>query len=49
MGVGICIKLFCNRDGSCGTGASCCMSSQTMNVAICLPNQCLLPDCTPEP
>jgi hypothetical protein len=49
-GVGICITFFaCTRGNhDCGNGASCCDTAMTSNTPVCLPNQCLPSDCTPE-
>jgi hypothetical protein len=50
-GQGICISYLACTPGQhdCGTGASCCKTAMTQNVAVCLPNQCIVSDCTPEP
>jgi hypothetical protein len=50
-GNSICITyLTCvPNTGACGTGATCCKTSMTQNVAVCLPNQCIPSDCTAEP
>ena len=49
-GAGVCITIFqCTRGNhDCGNGASCCNTPMTSNVSVCLPNQCLPSDCTPE-
>lgn len=49
-GAGICITyLACTPNNhDCGSGATCCNTAMTSNVAVCLPNACLPSDCQPE-
>ena len=49
-GAGVCITILACTPGNhdCGAGASCCNTPMTSNTAVCLPNQCIPSDCTPE-
>ena len=49
-GDGICISVDQCHPGAheCGTGASCCQNNDTQNHRICVPNTCLIGNCTAE-
>jgi len=47
-GAGMCMTVLCSP-GECGSGATCCKSAATQNIALCMPNQCLPADCSADP
>lgn len=48
-GAGMCITLLACKGGDCGSGATCCKTSTTQNIPMCMPNQCLPADCQADP